>query len=218
MGENVSGIYSILNHPAIFAAFHRMVVRRDARRVLVDEYIRPNAGDRLLDIGCGPASMLPYLQDVNYTGLDLEENFINEAQVKYAGRATFIHARAQDLAAKLDCEFDLAIAIGVLHHLDDGEAKELFRAVTILLKPGGRLVVSDPVFRKRQNPLARMVMSFDRGKSIRTNEGYALLAGSELERVRTDVRSDFMRIPYDHCISVYQKPGSTPPDSKTVSA
>ena len=209
MGENVSGIYSILNRPAIFGAFHRLVVRRDARRVLVDEYIRPNAGDRLLDIGCGPASMLPYLKDVNYTGLDLEENFIKQATVKYGGRATFIHARIQDLSTKFDCEFDLAITIGVVHHLDDGEAKELFRAVSKLLKPGGRLVVSDPVFRERQNPLARMVMSFDRGKSIRTKEGYARLAGPELERVRTDVRSDFMRIPYDHCISVYQKPGPT---------
>src|SRR4051812_31152886 len=95
MGENVSGIYSILNHPAIFNAFHRLVVKRDARRVLVQEYIKPRPGDRLLDIGCGPASMLPYLEEVQYTGLDLEPNFVEEARAKYGARATFIHARVR---------------------------------------------------------------------------------------------------------------------------
>ena len=205
MGENVSGIYSILNHPAIFNGFHRLVVKRDARQVLVDEYIKPRPGDRLLDIGCGPASMLPYLDKVNYTGLDLEPNFVEQARAKYGDRATFIHARVQDLAEKLHSQFDLAIAIGVLHHLDDPEATELFRAVGKLLKAKGRLIVSDPVFRPRQNPLARLVMALDRGKSIRNKEGYAALAGAELERIQTEVRSDFLRIPYDHCISVYQK-------------
>ena len=48
-------------------------------------------------------------------------------------------------------------------------------------------------------------MALDRGKSIRSQEGYAALAGTELERIQTEVRSDFLRIPYDHCISVYQK-------------
>lgn len=210
MGENVSGIYSILNHPAIFNAFHRLLVRRDARRVLVEEYVKPTRGDRLLDIGCGPASMLPYLEGVNYTGLDLEQNFIELARGEYGNRATFVHARVQDLAEKLNSQFDLAIAVGVLHHLDDEEAKELFRATSTLLKPGGRLIVSDPVFRSRQNPLARLVMAFDRGKSIRTKEGYGALAVAGLEPLRREVRSDFMRIPYDHCISVYKKPAATP--------
>jgi len=206
MGENVSGIYSILNHPAIFNAFHRLVVKRDARQVLVDEYVKPIPGDRLLDIGCGPASMLPYLDKVDYTGLDLEPNFVEQARAKYGDSATFVHARVQDLAEKLHSQFDLAMAIGVLHHLDDGEARELFRAVGKLLKAGGRLIVSDPVSRAGQNPLARLVMSLDRGKSIRSKEGYEALAGTELARTKTEVRSDFLRIPYDHCISVYQKP------------
>src|SRR2546423_13231849 len=115
MGENVSGIYSILNHPAIFNGFHRLVVKRDARQVLVDEYIKPRPGDRLLDIGCGPASMLPYLDKVNYTGLDLEPNFVEQARAKYGDRGTFIHARVQDLAEKVHNQVALAIAGGVLH-------------------------------------------------------------------------------------------------------
>jgi SAM-dependent methyltransferase len=205
MGENVSGIYSILNHPAIFNAFHRLVVKRDARQILVDEYVKPLPGDRLLDIGCGPASMLPYLDKVDYTGLDLEPNFVEQGRAKYGARATFIHARVQDLAETLHSQFDLAIAIGVLHHLDDAEARELFRAVSTLLKAGGRLIVSDPVSRPGQNPLARLVMSLDRGKSIRSKQAYEALAGTELERAQTEVRSDFLRIPYDHCISVYRK-------------
>jgi 2-polyprenyl-3-methyl-5-hydroxy-6-metoxy-1,4-benzoquinol methylase len=205
MAENVKGLYAALNIPALFTGFHRLVVRGDARRILVDSYIKPQAGDRLLDIGCGPASMLPYLNDVIYTGLDLERNFIELARAEYGERATFIHARAQDLVQRLFSEFDIAIAIGILHHLDDEEARELFRAAEKLLKPGGRLIVSDPVSRLSQNPIARLVMRFDRGKSIRSKEGYLALAGDRLQLIRTDLRSDFLRIPYDHCISVYEK-------------
>src|SRR2546423_12440773 len=125
MGENVSGIYSILNHPAIFNAFHRLIVKRDARRVLVDEYVKPGAGDRLLDIGCGPASMLPYLDNVDYTGLDLEPNFVEQGRAKYGDRATFIHARGQGLGGKLHRPIDLALAVGGVLPLDDAEAREL---------------------------------------------------------------------------------------------
>ena len=207
MAQNVSGIYSILNNASIFNAFHRLVVKRDARQILVDEYIKPSIGDSLLDIGCGPAPMLPYLTGVRYTGLDLEKNFIDQARATYGGRATFIHARVQDLAAKLDSQFDVAIALGVLHHLDDWEATELFRATATVLKPGGRLIVSEPVFRHGHR-LARFVMSFDRGKSIRTQKGYADLAGAQLEFIQSDFRSDFVRIPYDHCVLVYRKPSA----------
>jgi len=86
-------------------------------------------------------------------------------------------------------------------------ARELFRAAEKLLKRGGRLIVSDPVRRPYQNPIARLVMRFDRGKSIRSKEGYLALAGDGLQLIRTDLRSDFMRIPYDHCISVYENRG-----------
>jgi 2-polyprenyl-3-methyl-5-hydroxy-6-metoxy-1,4-benzoquinol methylase len=209
MGENISGFYAILRLPAIFNALHHLVVRQEARQILVDEYIKPSPGDRLLDIGCGPAPMLSYLPDVVYTGLDLEPNFIDFARAQHGKRATFIHARVQELASRLNGEFDLALAIGVVHHIDDSEAHELFRAVETLLRPGGRLIVSDPVFRNRQNPIARLVMRLDRGKSIRSKEGYLALAGTGLPCIQTDLRSDFLRIPYDHCISVYQKPASS---------
>jgi SAM-dependent methyltransferase len=205
MAENIRGVYSILRHPRLYTTFQRFIFRRDTRRILVEDYIQPQQGDRVLDIGCGPASMLSYLGDVNYTGLDLEPKFIKMAHDRYGDRATFIEARVQELAKKIDSEFDIAIANGVLHHLDDGEARELFRATSQLLKTGGRLIAADGVFLPRQNFIARMILSLDRGKSVRTEEGYLALAGPFLQHVRTEVRSDFMRIPYDACVSVYQK-------------
>lgn len=205
MAENISGIYSILRHPWLYTAFQRMIAHRDTRRVLVEDYIQPQRGDRVLDIGCGPASMLPYLGDVEYTGLDLEPKFIRLARDRYGDRATFIHARIEDLAKSIDSEFDIAIANGVLHHLDDSEARELFRAAAKLLKSGGRLIVADGVRFPRQNIIARAILAFDRGKSVRSQEGYLALADPALHHVHTDVRSDFMRIPYDACVSIYQK-------------
>jgi SAM-dependent methyltransferase len=210
MDQNISGVYSLLRRPSVFSALQRFIVRKDSRKILAEHYIKPKPGDLLLDIGCGPASMLPYLGDVIYTGLDVEHAYIEQARAEYKGRCTFIEARVQDLATKLDSQFDIAIAIGILHHLDDQEAQGLFRASQTLLRPGGRLIVSDPVLRPSQNPIASLVMRFDRGKRIRSKEGYLALARGSLRCIQTDLRSDFMRIPYDHCISVYQKPLNVP--------
>lgn len=205
MAENITGIYSILRQPWLYTTFQRMIARRDTRRILVDEYIQPQAGDRVLDIGCGPASMLPYLGEVDYTGLDLESKFIDMARARYGERAKFVEGRVEDLAEKIHSEFDIAIANGVLHHLDDGEARELFRATSQLLKPGGRLITADGVLLPRQRLIARTILSLDRGKSVRTERGYLALGTPFLHHVRTDIHSDFMRIPYDACVSVYKK-------------
>jgi SAM-dependent methyltransferase len=47
--------------------------------------------------------------------------------------------------------YDIVMAFGVLHHLDDAEGRELFRGARRALKPGGRFVTLDtPSFRNNQ--------------------------------------------------------------------
>jgi SAM-dependent methyltransferase len=201
VGQANSGLYSLLKHPALFNAVQR-VVRSDARKILVDEYIKPRPGDRLLDIGCGPGGMVPYLEDVEFTGVDPEPAYVDLARATYGARGTFMCAGVNDMTDEYEQRFDRVIAVGVLHHIEDGPARTLFDVARRALKPGGRLVTSDPVWREGQNPLARLAIAMDRGKSVRSPEGYCALAGRSFARVEVFLRSDFMRIPYDHCILV----------------
>ena len=36
-------------------------------RRYMEEVIQPKSGERVLDVGCGPASLLPYLPEMDYT-------------------------------------------------------------------------------------------------------------------------------------------------------
>lgn len=206
MGRINNWIYSLLKNPSVFEGWQGFIVRKDARRILAEQYILANFGDRVLDIGCGPASMLPYLGEVEYTGFDPEPAYIRLARERHGNGGTFLDAGVQNIADQLHEKFEIIIAIGVLHHLDDTQIRTLFRKAASVLKPGGRVITSDPVLRTPQNPLARLVIRLDRGKYVRRREGYTAVAESYFRSVRSELRSDFMRIPYDHCILVCESP------------
>lgn len=204
MGQANAGLYSLLRRPAVFNAVQRLILR-DAQRILVEDYVTPEPGFRVLDVGCGTGALLPHLGDVDYTGIDPEPAYIDLARARHGARGAFVCAGVEDLEAHDERRVDRVVAIGVLHHLDDRTAALLFEAAERALRPGGRLVTCDPVWLTPQNPLARLVIGLDRGKSVRTAEAYRALAGGSFDRVEVTVRSDLMRIPYDHCVVVCEK-------------
>jgi SAM-dependent methyltransferase len=92
--------------------------------------------------------------------------------------------------------FDVVLALGILHHLDDGEALDLFYLSRQSLKPNGRLYTLDGCYVPDQSRWVRWFLNHDRGKNIRTPEAYVLLAKQAFSNVSTHVREDIFRIPY----------------------
>ena len=160
---------------------------------------------RVLDLGCGPGDLVRYLGDVRYVGVDVSEPYIESARRLYGDGAEF---RVGD-ATRLDDDlrgFDLVLAFGVVHHLDDDGAGRLFAGAARALVPGGRVVTVDPAFADGQPRAARFVISRDRGNNVRTAEEYASLAEGALRHVTVRTRSDLLRIPYTHCVLEAQAP------------
>ena len=205
MSHSSGGVYKFLELPRVYDFFQSLLGRKDVRRFIVDRYIRPRPGDRIVDIGCGPGSMLPYLGPVDYTGFDLNASYIAHATQTYGRQGTFFQGRVDDAVNRLESGIDIVIAIAILHHLSDQEACALFNVATRILNSGGRLITLDPVLTSPQNPIARLMIRLDRGKNVRTGDCYLSLAKECFGKVEVDIRTDLIRIPYTHCILACHK-------------
>jgi SAM-dependent methyltransferase len=199
MGQITTGIHSVLSIPFVYSFFQNVMGTHRLRINFVREYVRPLSGEsRVLDIGCGPADILAYLPPVEYYGFDISGAYINKANTKFGSRGQFFCRPL--LKSELDDlpKFDIVLAMGVLHHMDDEAAKELCELAYHALKPGGRFVTFDPCFAEIQNPVARYLVSKDRGQNVRDQDGYRAVAGHVFKEPRMVVQHRAW-IPYTHC-------------------
>lgn len=183
----------------MYELWSRLVGADRSRAALVREHVRPFAGARVLDLGCGPGELVRYLGDVRYVGVDVSPPYIERARRLYGDRAEFRVGDATRLDDDLH-DFDLVLAFGVVHHLDDDLARDFWRGAAAALAPGGRAVGVDPTLAAGQPRLARLVISADRGDRVRSPDAYKRLIASAFGDVRMTVRSDLLRIPYTHCV------------------
>jgi SAM-dependent methyltransferase len=125
--------------------------------VTADEYrrfvrlvdLRPT--DHVLDVGCGsggPAMFLAREVSCRVTGVDFNESGIRAALAlaKNADMQNQIEFRHADVRERLpfsDHEFDVIVCMDVICHLLD--RRSLFREWSRILRPGGRMLYTDPV-------------------------------------------------------------------------
>jgi SAM-dependent methyltransferase len=206
MSQVQGGVRAILAAPRILQLFKWLVGGRSGLSAFVNEYVRPRPGDNLLDIGCGIGDVVEHLPEVNYTGFDTSAEYILSARQRYGNRGRFFCERV-DVAHCEEGAYDLVLSIGVLHHLDDPEALNLFRLAAHALKPGGRLITLDGCFTPDQSRLARFIISRDRGQNVRTEEGYRRLATQicSLRLLAVHIRHNLLRTPYTHIILECEK-------------
>lgn len=191
---------ALLRHPLAYAAHSRLAASQVRKRDFVDRFLKPEPGDRVLDIGCGTAALLPLMPDVVYVGFDLSRDYIERARKTHGARGEFHHrALTADAAAEFE-PFDLIMAIGVLHHLDDQEAELLFQVAHGALRQGGRLITCDGTFVSGQSLTARTLLKLDRGRHVRSPEAYEAIARRVFPCVEASVHHDLNSYPYTHCV------------------
>ncbi len=200
------GLWSPLADPIVYEFVHHLIGARHWLRRFTDEVIRPRSGDRVFDIGCGPGALLRYLpQTTSYVGFDRNEAYIGRARRMYGGRGEFICDDVGNFAAHALAPADIAVAIGILHHLDDNLASAMLRATANVLKPGGRLITADPCYHSEQSAIQRFVVSKDRGMYVRAYDRYAELAAAVFPNPKPAFQASHVPFPYSICIIEAQR-------------
>ena len=118
------------------------------KSLLVDQ-ARIRSGHRVLDLGCGTATLTILLKtrhpDAEVVGLDGDPDILAIARRKVVQAGIEIDLR-QGMAFDPPFEpasFDRIVSSLVFHHLSTEQKKATFEALRMLLRPGGELHVAD---------------------------------------------------------------------------
>lgn len=200
MAQVTTGIRRVLNSPRVYNAFNRVVGTRRSLDVFVEEFVRPEPGMRVLDVGCGPGQFVTELPEVDYTGIELSPEYVAAARSNFGHLGRYLVGTADSIPADELGTFDVVVAKALLHHLDEPEIRRLLDTTRRLLNPGGRFVCFEATFTPDMSRASRWVVSRDRGQSVLAPEGYAAIARDYFNDVRVAVHHDLLRIPYSHAI------------------
>ena len=163
MSQITSGIRSILSNPYFYEFFHKITNVHYYKTSTFYNVINKNKKKKIkvLDIGCGPAEILRYLDNkVEYYGIDYAKKRFNK-------RGVFIKSiYTRKLSLKLP-KFDYVIMSGFLHHLNDSQVKKILSNIKLNIHHSSKVLSLDPVYIKNQNKIAKMIIDLDRGNNVR---------------------------------------------------
>lgn len=164
----------VLKSPLVYRTYQGLVGGLEMRSECLRQ-IDVEQGDRILDIGCGPAYYLAELPPVDYHGFDTDAAYIAHARRRFAGRGQFYCEPFDKENAEALGSFDKILLMGLLHHLDDEACDGLLSLLASCLKPGGIVIALDTVVHDGQNRVERALAEGDRGEYVRQPEGFEAL-------------------------------------------
>jgi SAM-dependent methyltransferase len=154
-------VYRLWMAPFTEKKFAPIAAHNDMRRIR-----------RVLDVGCGPGTNAPHFAASDYLGIDLNPQYISDAERRYGAPGGRVRFQAQDAAtfvAPPDARFDFVLVNSFLHHVDDTIAKSILANLSHLLTGDGHVHILELVLPESPS-ISRFLARADRGKFPRPLE------------------------------------------------
>ena len=138
----------------------RVALKEERFKRRLIEQARIEAGQRVLDLGCGTATLTIMLKQAcpaaHVVGLDADSRVLAIARKKVVAAGVEIELREGMASAPpfAPASFDRIVSSLVFHHLRTEEKRRTLAAARELLRPGGELHIAD--WGKAQNVLMRV--------------------------------------------------------------
>ena len=118
----------------------------------------PLKSQRVIELGCGNArlarTLLDQFTDSEWVGLEVDERQHAKNLAAPRDRLQFVAAGAQEIPFG-DASFDLAVMLKSLHHVPIALLAQALEEIARVVRPGGHLYVSEPVYAGDLNALIR---------------------------------------------------------------
>ena len=122
------------------------------------EALVPLGGQRIIELGCGNArlgrTLLEQFTDSSMVGLEVDQRQHAKNLAAPQDRLQFVAAGAQEIPFA-DASFELAIMLKSLHHVPLALMDQALTEIARVLRSGGHLYVSEPVYTGALNELIR---------------------------------------------------------------
>jgi SAM-dependent methyltransferase len=200
----------MFDNAKLYELFQFATASRKNKQFITDQIINPKGVSDVLDFGCGVGYHSQLFKSGNYLGIEPISSCIDLANRKYAeSNIKFLKGDHLHLKTLESNSFDLVIAIGVVHHIDNEVFNVLIKEVHRILKPGGRFTTFDPVLHPNQSRVSEWIVKRDRGDWVRTESEYVNpLKRYFSERIEAKIYTNLLRFPYDHLAITAMKSSS----------
>ena len=202
-------LFSLLEYPLWYKISQKVFNKNNLYKILAQEYLQLKGSESILDIGCGTANVLDVFREkITYVGFDSNLKYIkyaikNTIQSKHTVK--LFNQMIETATVTKFGAFDFVIAVGVLHHLDDNAALDLFKIAFDALKPRGKLITIDPTWNISNSWISKFLTSYDRGQYIRDSKQYKVLGQQVFKKISMNIREDLIRVSQSNCILVCEK-------------
>ncbi|MGI9326388.1 MAG: methyltransferase domain-containing protein [Pseudomonadales bacterium] len=156
-------------HPEFQMSIEGPAIQPIEDELEVIQHYLPLVGARVLELGCGAAEKTRQLAEHSQVAeivaaeVDLQQHHKN-LQINDLSKVTFAAFGAEDIEAD-DASFDIVLMFKSLHHVPIALMHTALEEIHRVLRPGGLLYVSEPVFAGDFNEIIRL---FHDEEAVRT--------------------------------------------------